>query len=210
MSTAKPAGQKEVNEVPLSETLQQAADKFLYAAHRSHKDDVGTLALVIVFRSSDSGVDVNVLNEGLGDDYQKQMTDAVLQAINGKPLFYVPVLIEKGPANWTKNVEASDAENHFTMVAEGIGAADAIGLVVAKFGELLDYNPELVADIEKSLKADLILPILNLGDRVAICVGIDDADREAYAEIGPRDWQWDTDTGELLGCGTTLGDQQQA
>ncbi|MGB7730004.1 MAG: hypothetical protein WBL50_18385 [Candidatus Acidiferrum sp.] len=116
----------------------------------------------------------------------------------------------KGSATWTKNVNASDAENHFVMVAEGINATNAIGIVVTKLGELLDYNPELVADIEKSLKADLILPSLNLGDLVTICVGINDKDREAYAEIGPRDWRWDTDTGELIGCGTTLGDQQQA
>jgi hypothetical protein len=83
--------QNEVNEVPLSETLQQAADKFLRAVKDNEwdEDENTASALVLVFRSNgNGGVDANVLNEGLGDDYQKLMTDAALKAISGKPLFY--------------------------------------------------------------------------------------------------------------------------
>ena len=46
-------------------------------------------ALVLVFRpDGKGGIDVNALNQGLGDDYQKLMTNAALKAISGKPLFY--------------------------------------------------------------------------------------------------------------------------
>ena len=84
--------QTEVNEVPLSETLQAAANKFLRAAKDNEWDDDDSnsvaSALVIVFRNGDDRVHANVLNEGLGDDYQKLMADAALKAIAGKPLFY--------------------------------------------------------------------------------------------------------------------------
>ncbi|MGB7729577.1 MAG: hypothetical protein WBL50_16220 [Candidatus Acidiferrum sp.] len=92
------AQQKEVNEVPLSETLQEAADKFLRAVKDNEwydndgdeEDGKSAMALVIVFRNDPAGDGVlaNVLNEGLGDDCQKLMTDAALKAISGKPLFY--------------------------------------------------------------------------------------------------------------------------
>lgn len=83
--------QTEVNEVPLSETLQQAAEKFLRAVKDNEwdEDEHTASALVIIFRSASGGnVDVNVLNEGLGDDHQTLMAEAALKAINGKPLFY--------------------------------------------------------------------------------------------------------------------------
>jgi hypothetical protein len=82
--------QSEVNEVPMSESLQQAANKFLRAVKDNQWDDNTASTLVLVFRSNgNGGVDVNALNQDLGDEYQKLMTDAALKAISGKPLFYI-------------------------------------------------------------------------------------------------------------------------
>lgn len=95
MATKTKAKQKqtEVNEVPLSETLEQAANTFLQAVHANEWDDDDNnsmaMALVLVFRSNpNGGVDVNALDMDLGEEYQKLMTDAALKAIAGKPLFY--------------------------------------------------------------------------------------------------------------------------
>lgn len=87
----------QVNEVPLSSTLQGATDNFLQAVRREKLSDEGPMAtaLVIIFRpDGNGGVDANVLNWGLADDTQAvsdlagTMARAALKAISGKPLFY--------------------------------------------------------------------------------------------------------------------------
>ena len=49
---------------------------------------------------------------------------------------------------------------------------------------------------------DLILPVIKLPDPCPIRIEIKDDYVLLY--IGQRDWQWDSETGELVGCGTTL------
>jgi hypothetical protein len=50
---------------------------------------------------------------------------------------------------------------------------------------------------------DLILPMLDLGEKVRIRIEITKDDVFLY--IGPRDWQFERKTGEMVGCGTMIG-----
>ncbi len=52
---------------------------------------------------------------------------------------------------------------------------------------------------------DLILPMLELPDPCPIKIEI--RDNYLFLYVGARDWQWDTKTGELIGCGTCLIDE---
>lgn len=49
---------------------------------------------------------------------------------------------------------------------------------------------------------DIILPQLELPNPCPIKIKITDKDVRLF--IGPRDWQWDKETGEWLGQGTDL------
>ena len=89
--------QTAINEVPLSGTLEEAANRFLRAVDDSQWDDEDNNhtaeALVIVFRTDgNGGVNANVLNWGLTDETQNLMANAALEAINGKPLFWTATI----------------------------------------------------------------------------------------------------------------------
>ena len=49
---------------------------------------------------------------------------------------------------------------------------------------------------------DLVLPIIKLPDPCPISIKI--LKDHIFLFVGQRDWQWDLETGELVGCGTTL------
>lgn len=49
---------------------------------------------------------------------------------------------------------------------------------------------------------DLILPMLKLQDPTPIKVKFDE--KYLYLFIGSRDWQWNRETGEMIGAGTSL------
>jgi len=49
---------------------------------------------------------------------------------------------------------------------------------------------------------DLILPHLDLPDPCPIKIEIRDGTISLH--IGPRDWQWDLEDEEFVGCGTSL------
>jgi len=49
---------------------------------------------------------------------------------------------------------------------------------------------------------DLILPTLKLKDPTPIKVEI--TDKYVILCVGPRDWQWNKETGEMVGAGTAL------
>ena len=49
---------------------------------------------------------------------------------------------------------------------------------------------------------DLVLPIIKLPDPCPIRIEIKHSRIHLY--IGLRDWEWDFQTQELIGCGTTL------
>ena len=51
---------------------------------------------------------------------------------------------------------------------------------------------------------DLTLPLLELPDPCPIRVEMRNDSLHLY--VGPRDWQWDLENGELVGCGTRLAD----
>ncbi len=59
--------------------------------------------------------------------------------------------------------------------------------------------------VETYTHNDLIIPILNLHKQKEVEIGIDITKDEVSLQIGPRDWQWDRKTGELIGCGTMTG-----
>lgn len=49
---------------------------------------------------------------------------------------------------------------------------------------------------------DLIVPMLKFSDPTAIRVVINERDVKLF--VGPRDWQWNRETGEFIGSGTCL------
>jgi hypothetical protein len=49
---------------------------------------------------------------------------------------------------------------------------------------------------------DQILPDLNLPDPTNIKVLVNA--RNVQLIVGPRDWQWDRKTGDMIGCGTCM------
>jgi hypothetical protein len=49
---------------------------------------------------------------------------------------------------------------------------------------------------------DLILPTLHLSKPCHISISL--SRTRIYLTIGPRDWEWDRQTGELIGAGTSL------
>jgi hypothetical protein len=82
----KASRQTEVNEVPLSEELQEDLDKFLQGVNA---EPTSTEAFVIIFRPGGNGtVNVNVASWELTEELQNKMVDAIHKTINGEPLFY--------------------------------------------------------------------------------------------------------------------------
>jgi len=55
---------------------------------------------------------------------------------------------------------------------------------------------------------DQILPDLNLPNPVAISITV--TARDVQLIVGPRDWQWDRKTGDMVGAGTSLDDYEEA
>ena len=49
---------------------------------------------------------------------------------------------------------------------------------------------------------DVILPELDLPNPCPIRIVVED--KHVFLYIGPRDWQWERDTGEMVGSGTRL------
>ena len=56
--------------------------------------------------------------------------------------------------------------------------------------------------IELEEVQDLVLPMLDLPDPCLVKIEV--IDDMLFLWIGPRDWQWDFKTGELIGQGTAL------
>ena len=50
---------------------------------------------------------------------------------------------------------------------------------------------------------DAILGMITLPKEVNVSIEITDED--VFLQIGPRDFQWDRKTGEMVGCGTMIG-----
>ena len=65
----------------------------------------------------------------------------------------------------------------------------------------LELSDQVVESIEKTIRGDRILPMLNLVNP-EICAEI--VGDEVSISIGPRDWQWDKLTGERVASGTCL------
>ena len=59
---------------------------------------------------------------------------------------------------------------------------------------------------------DLIIPIIaqrgQFSDPTSVRITITDTDVKLY--VGPRDWQWDRKTGNLIGAGTAVCTQATA
>jgi hypothetical protein len=51
---------------------------------------------------------------------------------------------------------------------------------------------------------DLILLMLKLPDPTPVKIVL--TDKHVFLYVGPRDWQWDRETGEKIGAGTSLCD----
>jgi hypothetical protein len=49
---------------------------------------------------------------------------------------------------------------------------------------------------------DRIIPMLTFSDPTEIRIDI--SEDNVVLQVGPRDWQWDRKTGEMVGCGTML------
>lgn len=62
----------------------------------------------------------------------------------------------------------------------------------------------VVSSIEKSIKSDGVLPLivdrLTLSDKVSVT--LDDENNKVVVSIGPRDWEFDGNTGERSSAGT--------
>jgi len=52
------------------------------------------------------------------------------------------------------------------------------------------------------IEGDLILPTLDLSNPCPIKIEI--RNDSIFLYIGPRDWQWDFDSGKFVGCGTRM------
>ncbi len=65
---------------------------------------------------------------------------------------------------------------------------------------------EVLRDVLSLSCSDLILPDLKLQKPVHIGIGL--SKNTVILEIGPRDWQWNRLTGELIGSGTAIGEHR--
>ena len=52
------------------------------------------------------------------------------------------------------------------------------------------------------IQKDIILPDLQLPNPCTVRIKIDEKNVCLY--VGPRDWQWDRESGKFIGCGTCL------
>lgn len=53
-------------------------------------------------------------------------------------------------------------------------------------------------------ESDIILPMLTLPDPCKIIIEIDEDLNEVSLQVGNREWVWDKNTCELIGCGTLI------
>lgn len=51
---------------------------------------------------------------------------------------------------------------------------------------------------------DRILPLLKFEEQNEIPIRIKITDKDVCLYVGPRDWQWDRETGKFIGAGTCL------
>jgi hypothetical protein len=77
------------------------------------------------------------------------------------------------------------------------GAAVLLRKQLAK----LELSDQVVDSIEKTIREDGILPMLDLENPD---ISTDIVGDEVFVSIGPRDWQWDKHTGACIGSGTYL------
>lgn len=70
----------------------------------------------------------------------------------------------------------------------------------AKFG---GWSKQLVRGIKREVKKDLILPWLNLRSNARVNFSFPD-DKTINLQIGPRDLDFERETGECIGTGTCL------
>jgi hypothetical protein len=84
-----------------------------------------------------------------------------------------------------------------------------LALEMKKFARNNKISQKVRLCIFKTLQKDRILPELNLRKNCKIRFFIECNNAELpdtiCLSVGPRDWQWDFSTGELLGSGCCIG-----
>lgn len=56
---------------------------------------------------------------------------------------------------------------------------------------------------------DQIMSMLKFPEKCEISIDIDEENNSVTLQVGPRDWEWDKTTGEMIGCGTMLGNYEE-
>jgi hypothetical protein len=87
---------------------------------------------------------------------------------------------------------------------------DRIAKALKAAAKKYKLSPKVEKIIMRDLEKDYFLPQLSLRENFAVVfkTGRDECEADSavslYLEIGPRDWEWNKEDGDLIGCGTLL------